>query len=240
MSVYNEVGDAIGAPTALASSYWLARRGIPAYLRSLAVAGSLAGGPLTAGALAGSEVMAPVPANSGEVPQYVKQGGQYVPNPSLGGRNPLTSASAPLPMPTPSTDMASAMLPFGPYGGRTAPIIPSSFQPTAASAPAAAQPDVQTYNFDELNPMDPFAPLGARAAPGAPVAGTGSIPMPRPRPNTAPAALMPSPTSGDPRLANMADPSLLNLGGPLQARTVSDGEGGFMNDYYSKKLFGLF
>lgn len=138
---------------------------------------------------------------------------------------------APLPMPTPSTDMASLMMPFGPYSGRAAPVIPSSFQPTAAAAPAAPQPDVQTYNFDELNPMDPFTPPGSGS--------TGSIPMPRPRPASAPLSLPPpmqQMAGFNPFLPNMATPPSTE---GMQARAVSDGEGGFMNDFYNKKLFGF-
>lgn len=211
-----------------AAAYWLAKHGLPAFGR---FAGSLAGAPIPA-ALAASQVMEPVPANKGEVPNYVKGPNGYMPNPSL-TKNPMTGAPLPMQL-APAPSMALPPLdPLGPSSGTMggpasafAPVGPASRFSGSPSAPVAAPAPVTTGSAAAA----PMPPQQTAAAP--------SIPMPRPRP-----AMSFDPFSvpgADPRLANMADPSMLNLGGPLQARTVSDGEGGFMNDYYTKKLFGIF
>lgn len=134
----------------------IARYAIPGGVSALAgpalrMAGTLAGGPATAGLAAAASVMNSTPANAGEVPFYIIDPitGRYVPNPALNG----------------------ATHPGGtPTGVSPAPVAPAPASgPTNAAAPAQQSPPLPFAGPDSNTQPSGVMPQGSPGAAGGSV-----------------------------------------------------------------------
>jgi hypothetical protein len=156
-------------------------------------------------------------------PQYGKVIGQA-------NAAPATPAAAPSPAAAQPSPLDTMDWPFGPANKPGAPlaVVNDPALMAAMHAPSTT-PAPPAYSANQPSPMDSMNwPFGPNQQPQA-----ASLPAQRPAGIPSGPSSAPSP-QGNPFFPNMVAPQPGQM-----SRAVSDGEGGMMNDYFTKRLFGF-